>query len=72
MVFRLLCDITYKEEAMDRELDAKEQRAVNLIEECLTLIVKVAPEESKILCSDIKSRVRFNPTFAEVVDRVFQ
>jgi hypothetical protein len=36
------------------------------------LIVTVAPEESKIVCSDIKSRARFNQTFAKTVDRVFQ
>jgi hypothetical protein len=72
MLFRLLCDITYKEETMGRELDAEEQHAVNLIEECLMLIVTVAPEESKILCSDIRSRARFNQTFAKVIDRVFE
>jgi hypothetical protein len=73
MVFKLLCDVTYKEEkTTGRELDAEEQRTVNLTEECLMLIVKAAPEESKILCSDIKSRARFNQTFAKVIDRVFQ
>lgn len=72
MLFRLLCDITYKEETTGRELDAEEQHVVNLIEECLMLIVTVAPEESKILCSDMRSRARFNQTFAKVIDRVFE
>jgi hypothetical protein len=72
MVFKLLCDVTYKEETTGRELDAEEQRTVELIEQCLMLIVTVAPEESKIVCSDIKSRARFNQTFAKTVDRVFQ
>lgn len=71
MLLRLLCDVTYKEETTGRELDAEEQHAVNLIEECLMLIVTVAPEETKMLCSDIRSRARFNQTFAKVIDRVF-
>lgn len=72
MLFRLLCDVTYKEETTGRELDAEEQHAVNLIEECLMLIVTIAPEETKILCLDIRSRTRFNQTFAKVIDRVFE
>lgn len=72
MMLRLLCDITYKEETTGRELDAEERHVVNLIEECLMLIVTVASEESKILCSDVRSRARFNQTFSELIDRVFE
>jgi hypothetical protein len=72
MLLRLLCDVTYKEETTGGELDEKEQHVVNLIEKCLTLVVKICPEETKVLCTDIKSRTRFNQTFAAVIDRVFE
>jgi hypothetical protein len=72
MLLRLLCDITYKEETTGRELDAEEQHIVNLIEDCLRLVVKIAPEQSKMLCLDIKNRARFNRTFETVIDKVFE
>jgi hypothetical protein len=72
MLLRLLCDITYKEESTGVELDTEGQHVVSLIEECLILVVKICPEETKVLCTDIKSRTRFNRTFAAVIDRVFK
>jgi len=72
MLLRLLCDIAYKEDTMGGELDPEEQDIVNLIKECLILVVKIAPDETKVLCSDIKSRARFNQTFSAVIDRVFE
>jgi hypothetical protein len=72
MLLRLLCDITYKEETTGRELDTEEQHIVDLIESCLMLVVKIAPEQCKMLCLDIKNRARFNRTFESVIDRVFE
>ena len=72
MLLRLLCDITYKEETSGRELDAEQQHIVQLTEDCLKLVVKIAPEQSKMLCLDIKNRARFNRTFEAVIDRVFE
>jgi hypothetical protein len=72
MLLRLLCDITYEEETAGGELDEKERRVVNLIEVCLTLVVKICPEQTKVLCADIKSRTSFNQTFAAVIERVFE
>lgn len=72
MLLRLLCDVTYKEETTGKELDAEEQHIVQLTEDCLMLVVKIAPEQSKMLCLDIKNRARFNRTFEAVIDRVFE
>jgi hypothetical protein len=72
MLLRLLCDITFKEETTGRELDEEEQHIVNLTEDCLMLVVKIAPEQSKVLCLDIKNRAGFNRTFEAVLDRVFE
>lgn len=72
MLLRLLCDITYKEETTGRELDAEEQHILNLIEDCLVLVVKIAPEQSKMLCLDLKNRARFNRIFETVIDKVFE
>jgi len=71
-MFRLLCDITYKEETTRGEQDPEEQHIVNLSEECLILLGKIAPDETKALCSDIMSRAVFNQTFSTVTDRVFE
>jgi hypothetical protein len=72
MLLRLLCDITYKEETTGRELDAEQQLIVQLTEDCLKLVVKIAPEQSNMLCLDIKTRASFNRTFEAVIDRVFE
>lgn len=61
MLLRLLYDMT----------EVENTSVCHLIEECLTLVVKIAPSECQIVCKDITTHTRFNALFAAVVDRVF-
>ncbi|XP_069682418.1 TELO2-interacting protein 2-like [Periplaneta americana] len=72
MLLKLLCDITFKKNNDNKKLDVEDEHIVSKIEECLSLVVKIAPKETQPIGSKLKDKARFSETFVTVVNRVFE
>ncbi|XP_068081866.1 TELO2-interacting protein 2 [Anabrus simplex] len=73
MLLRMLYDITSNSNQIvnRNESDAVHKDVLHLVEDCLTVVIKNAPEQSNLIRTDIKTRARFNENFSSVIDRVF-